>query len=38
MLAFIQLFVLLAIIFLLMIPLIPIMKRPAKGAPVEMGH
>ena len=36
--AFIQLFMLLALIFLAMIPLILIMKRPSKGAKAEMGH
>jgi MFS transporter, DHA2 family, multidrug resistance protein len=38
MLAFIQLFLLLAVIFLAMIPLILIMKRPPRGARAEMGH
>lgn len=36
--AFIQLFLVLALIFLAMIPLILIMKRPSKGAKAEMGH
>ncbi|HWR53850.1 MAG TPA: DHA2 family efflux MFS transporter permease subunit [Bryobacteraceae bacterium] len=38
MLAFVQAFLLLAVVFLLMIPLILIMKRPPRGARAQMGH
>jgi DHA2 family multidrug resistance protein len=38
MLAFVEAFVLLAVVFLLMIPLILITKRPPRGARAQMGH
>jgi MFS transporter, DHA2 family, multidrug resistance protein len=38
MLAFIETFLILAVVFLGIIPLILIMKRPSKGARAEMGH
>jgi MFS transporter, DHA2 family, multidrug resistance protein len=38
MLAFVELFVLLALMFVALIPLVLIMKRPAKGARAEAGH
>jgi DHA2 family multidrug resistance protein len=38
MLAFIEVFHLLSLMFLLLIPLILVMKRPAKGAAAEMAH
>ena len=38
MVAFVQLFLILAAIFLLMVPLLLIMKRPPKGASAEMAH
>ena len=38
MLAFIEMFSVLALVFLGIIPLILIMKRPPKGARAEMGH
>lgn len=36
--AFIEMFLILAVVFLGIIPLILIMKRPSKGARAEMGH
>jgi MFS transporter, DHA2 family, multidrug resistance protein len=38
MLAFVELFRVLAVVFLLMIPLLLIMKKPPKGARAEAGH
>ena len=38
MLAFIKLFLLLAVLFLMIVPLVVLMKRPARGGSVEMGH
>jgi hypothetical protein len=38
MLAFVELFRVLALVFLLMIPLLLLMKKPPKGARAEAGH
>lgn len=38
MLAFVELFVLLALMFIAMIPLVALMKRPARGARAQAGH
>lgn len=38
MVAFVQLFLIMAAIFLLMVPLLLIMKKPPKGASAEMAH
>jgi DHA2 family multidrug resistance protein len=37
-LSFVQLFVLLSLIFLAMLPFLFVMKRPPRGAKAEMGH
>jgi hypothetical protein len=38
MLAFVELFILLALMFLAMVPLLLLMKRPPKGAQADMAH